>query len=370
VARLGGDEFTILLEDIETPEGASDVAGRVQAAVSQPFTLGGHEVFTTASIGIALGRAGYDIAEDILRDADTAMYRAKVLGKKRHVVFDRGMHDRAVKLLQLETDLRRALERKELFLHYQPIIALETGRVSGFEALARWQHPTRGLISPAEFIPVAEETGIIVPLGLWVLEAACRQMREWADMSGDFDGVTVSVNLSGRQFSQSDLVEQVSAALGKAGLAPARLKLEVTESMVMENVETVVEVLTKLRALGVGLSIDDFGTGYSSLSYLHKFPIDTLKIDRSFVGRMTDNVENAEIVRTIITLAKSLQMSVVAEGVETREQFKRLRESGCDFGQGFILSRPVAHPEAVKLVRQDFHQVIAQRGAEERALAA
>jgi EAL domain-containing protein (putative c-di-GMP-specific phosphodiesterase class I) len=195
-------------------------------------------------------------------------------------------------------------------------------------------------------------------------------MREWADKFGRLDGVTVSVNLSGRQFSQADLVEQVSSVLDKAGLAPGRLKLEVTESMVMENVETVVEVLTRLRALGVGLSIDDFGTGYSSLSYLHKFPIDTLKIDRSFVGRMTSNAENSEIVRTIITLAKSLQMSVVAEGIETREQFERLRESGCDFGQGFALSRPVAPAEAGKLMDQDFTEVIARHGSEECALAA
>jgi diguanylate cyclase (GGDEF)-like protein/PAS domain S-box-containing protein len=353
VARLGGDEFTILLEDLAAADDAIDVARRVQEAVTQPFNIGGHEVFTTASIGIALSNTGYERAEDILRDADTAMYRAKMEGKKRHVVFDKGMHDRAMELLQIETDLRRAITRKEFFLNYQPIVDLETGKVASFEALVRWRHPERGLVMPNEFVPVAEETGLIVPLGLWVLNEACRQMRSWQRLGLAGEHVTVSVNLSSRQFSQADLIEQISSALRDSGLGPESLKLEITESMVMENIDTAIDMLAQLRHLGVGLSIDDFGTGYSSLSYLHRFPIDTLKIDRSFVTQMTDNAENAEIVRTIVTLACSLGMNVIAEGVETREQLSRLSSLGCDYGQGYLFSRPVGAGQAVELLLND-----------------
>jgi predicted signal transduction protein with EAL and GGDEF domain len=353
VARLGGDEFTILLEDLSTMDDALDVARRVQEAVTQPFNIGGHEVFTTASIGIALSNTGYERAEDLLRDADTAMYRAKLEGKKRHVVFDKAMHDRAMELLQIETDLRRAITRKEFFLNYQPIVDLETGKVASFEALVRWRHPERGLVMPGEFVPVAEETGLIVPLGLWVLNEACRQMRMW-QKQGLADGrVTMSVNLSSRQFSQTDLIDQISSALRDSGLRAANLKLEITESMVMENIDTAIDMLMQLRDLGVGLSIDDFGTGYSSLSYLHRFPIDTLKIDRSFVTQMTDNAENAEIVRTIVTLARSLDMDVIAEGVETAEQLRQLGSLGCDYGQGYLFSRPVGAGQAVELLAGD-----------------
>jgi EAL domain-containing protein (putative c-di-GMP-specific phosphodiesterase class I) len=322
----------------------------VQEAVTQPFNIGGHEVFTTASIGIALSTTGYERAEDLLRDADTAMYRAKLLGKKRHIVFDREMHDRAMELLQIETDLRRAITRKEFFVNYQPIVSLETGKVSSFEALVRWRHPERGLVGPSEFIPVAEETGLIIPLGQWVLNEACRQVREWQKLHLADEHVTISVNLSSRQFSQADLIEQVSSALRESGLRPGCLKLEITESMVMENIDTAIDMLMQLRGLGVGLSIDDFGTGYSSLSYLHRFPIDTLKIDRSFVTQMTDNTENAEIVRTIVTLARSLDMDVIAEGVETREQLRQLSALGCDYGQGYLFSRPVGPSQALELL--------------------
>jgi diguanylate cyclase (GGDEF)-like protein/PAS domain S-box-containing protein len=353
VARLGGDEFTILLEDLAETEDAIDVARRVQEAVSQPFNIGGHEVFSTVSIGIALSTTGYERAEDLLRDADTAMYRAKMLGKKRHVVFDKGMHDRAMELLQIETDLRRAITRREFFLNYQPIVSLETGKVCSFEALIRWRHPERGLVMPSEFVPVAEETGLIIPIGQWVLAEACRQMREWQKFFGISESVTMSVNLSGRQFSQADLIEQVSAALREAGLKPGCLKLEITESMVAENIDTAIGMLTQLRDLGVGLSIDDFGTGYSSLSYLHRFPIDTLKIDRSFVTQMMDNTENAEIVRTIVTLARSLDMNVVAEGVETREQLRHLSELECGYGQGYLFSKPVSAGQAIELLLKD-----------------
>jgi diguanylate cyclase (GGDEF)-like protein/PAS domain S-box-containing protein len=371
VARLGGDEFTILLEDLASTEDAIDVARRVQEAVTQPFNIGGHEVFTTASIGIALSNTGYERAEDLLRDADTAMYRAKMEGKKRHVVFDKAMHDRAMELLQLETDLRRAITRKEFFLNYQPIVCLETGRVSSLEALVRWRHPERGIVGPGDFIPVAEETGLILPLGQWVLNEACRQMREWQRQGVADESVTVSVNLSGRQFSQPDLIEQISLALRESGLKSANLKLEITESMVMENFDTATDMLTQLRILGVQLAIDDFGTGYSSLSYLHRFPIDTLKIDRSFVTQMTDNSENAEIVRTIVTLARSLDMAVVAEGVETVDQLRQLGELGCDYGQGYLFSRPIGAARAAELLTEEqFSTLTSYREEAESVLAA
>jgi diguanylate cyclase (GGDEF)-like protein/PAS domain S-box-containing protein len=371
VARLGGDEFTILLEDLAGNEDALEVARRVQEAVTQPFNIGGHEVFTTASIGIALSTTGYERAEDLLRDADTAMYRAKMQGKKRHVVFDKAMHDRAMELLQLETDLRRAISRREFFLNYQPIVCLETGHVSSFEALVRWRHPERGLVMPGEFITVAEETGLIIPLGQWVLGEACRQMREWQKHYILDEDVTVSVNLSSRQFSQADLIEQISSALRETGLPSSSLKLEITESMVMENIDTAIDMLTQLRNLGVGLSIDDFGTGYSSLSYLHRFPIDTLKIDRSFVTRMTDNSENGEIVRTIVTLARSLGMNVIAEGVESRAQLTQLRDLGCDFGQGYLFSKPVAASAAFELIaKSDFASLMCAQEEDEGVLAA
>jgi predicted signal transduction protein with EAL and GGDEF domain len=371
VARLGGDEFTILLEDLAENEDAIEVARRVQEAVTQPFNIGGHEVFTTASIGIALSTPGYERAEDLLRDADTAMYRAKVQGKKRHVVFDKAMHDRAMELLQLETDLRRALQRREFFINYQPIVSLETGKVSSFEALVRWRHPERGLVMPGEFITVAEETGLIIPLGQWVLAEACRQMREWQKHYYIDEEITVSVNLSSRQFSQADLIDQVSSVLRETGLPSSNLKLEITESMVMENIDTAIGMLTQLRNLGVGLSIDDFGTGYSSLSYLHRFPIDTLKIDRSFVTQMTDNTENAEIVRTIVTLARSLAMNVIAEGVETVAQLMQLRDLGCDFGQGYLFSKAVGAPAALELMaKSEFANLIGAREDVESVLAA
>jgi diguanylate cyclase (GGDEF)-like protein len=371
VARLGGDEFTILLEDLASMDDAIEVASRVQEAVSQPFNIGGHEVFTTASIGIALSNTGYERAEDLLRDADTAMYRAKMEGKKRHVVFDKAMHDRAMELLQLETDLRRAITRNEFFLNYQPIVSLETGKVMSFEALVRWRHPERGLVGPGDFIPVAEETGLIIPLGQWVLNEACLQMREWQRHGVADASVTMSVNLSSRQFSQPDLIEQVRGALRESGLRPGNLKLEITESMVMENIDTAIDMLMQLRGLGVGLSIDDFGTGYSSLSYLHRFPIDTLKIDRSFVTQMTDNSENAEIVRTIVTLARSLDMAVVAEGVETSDQLRQLGDLGCDYGQGYLFSRPVgAGPAAELLTEEQFSMLTSYREVAETLVAA
>jgi diguanylate cyclase (GGDEF)-like protein/PAS domain S-box-containing protein len=341
IARLGGDEFTVLLEDIGDGSVITLIAERIQKELSSPFSLSGREVFTTVSIGIALSSKEYGRPEDILRDADTAMYRAKSLGKARHETFDTHMHSQAIKLLQLETDLRRALERQEFLVAYQPIMSLETGALRGFEALIRWHHPEHGLISPMDFIPIAEETGMIVQIGEWVLSEACQQMRRWQLIFPSDPPIFMSVNLSVKQFSQHDLIENVVAILEETKLAPTSLKLEITESAVMENVETAINMLNQLRALGVQLAIDDFGTGYSSLSYLHRFPINTLKIDRSFITRMAENNENAEIVRTISGLAQNLGMDVVAEGVETSEQLEILRGLGCKYGQGYFFSSPI-----------------------------
>jgi diguanylate cyclase (GGDEF)-like protein/PAS domain S-box-containing protein len=341
IARLGGDEFTILLEDIGDGTDVTPVAERIQKELSSPFSLGGREVFTTVSMGIALSSKEYGRPEDILRDADTAMYRAKSLGKARHETFDVGMHSQAIKLLQLETDLRHALERQEFLVVYQPIMSLETGALRGFEALIRWHHPERGLISPMDFIPVAEETGMIVQIGEWVLREACQQMQRWQSVFPTDPPIFICVNLSVKQFSQQDLIERVAAILKETKLPPTSLKLEITESAVMENVETAINMLKQLRASGVQLAMDDFGTGYSSLSYLHRFPINTLKIDRSFITRMVENNENAEIVRTISGLAKNLGMDVVAEGVETRDQLEILRALGCKYGQGYFFSKPL-----------------------------
>ncbi len=352
VARLGGDEFTILLEDINDIEEATQIAGRLQAELSAPFNLCGREVFTTVSIGIAPSSLGYAQPEDVLRDADTAMYRAKSLGKARYALFDKAMHSRAVDIMQLETDLRRAVEREEFVVHYQPIISLENFTVAGFEALARWQHPERGLLGPEHFIHMAEEMGLITALGDQILVAACRQMKSWQEENAAHQKLSVSVNISSQQFTHERLVERIEEVLRETGLDARSLKLEITENLVMESIESATALMHRLRALGVRLSIDDFGTGYSSLSYLHRFPIDTLKIDRSFVADMSGNNENSEIVRTILMLARNLGMDVVAEGVETHEQLSLLRESFCEYGQGFFFCKPVPAAEAGRLLAQ------------------
>ena len=341
LARFGGDEFAILLTGIKNAADAIRVAERIKQELSEPFELDKNSAFTTTSIGIALSSTGYERPEDILRDADTAMYRAKENGKARYEMFDTGMHARVVSRLRLESDLRQAVEQQEFCIHYQPILAMESGRLAGFEALVRWNHPERGLVFPNEFIPTAEETGAILPLGQWVLEQACTKLREWQQQSPCFRSLSLSVNLSAKQMSQPNLVDQVKRALEVSKLNPHCLKLEITESVVMENAEAATTMFKQLRALGVQLSIDDFGTGYSSLSYLHRFPINYLKIDRSFVSRMTETSDNAEIVRTIITLARNLGMEVIAEGVETPEQNQQLKALGCEYGQGYLFSRPV-----------------------------
>ncbi len=349
VARFSGDEFAFILNDISDVEEAIAFAERIKQKISAPFTLSGRQVFTSFSIGIALGGADYKLSEDVLRDADIAMYHAKDT-EKDFVVFDKKMHVRAVTRMQLETDLRIALEREQLCVFYQPIIELDRMKLFGFEALVRWNHPQRGLIPPNEFIPVCEDTGLIVPLTLWVLRQSCRDLMEWQRKSPDNKNLVVSVNLSGKHFGHKDLVEQVKGVIDETGINPACLKLELTESAVMENAERVISMLKELRALGLKLSIDDFGTGYSSLSYLHRFPIDTLKVDRSFVSTMEDGSENGEIVRTVIALAKTLRLDVVAEGIETIHQLHQLRVLGCEYGQGYLFSRPVPLEEAERLL--------------------
>jgi diguanylate cyclase (GGDEF)-like protein/PAS domain S-box-containing protein len=351
VARLGGDEFTILVDDIGSSSDATRVADRVQHELAKPFTLRGHEVFTSASIGIALSATGYDRAEELLRDADIAMYRAKALGKARYEVFDTAMHARAKAILELETDLRRAIERSEFILQYQPVVSLASGLIVGFEGLIRWQHPQRGLIGPASFIPIAEETGLIIPIGRWVLREACRQAQEWEQKFPAMGNLAISVNLSGKQFAQAHLVEDVGRALKESGLDAHRLRLEITESAVMEDAPSAMAMIDQLRALNVKIDIDDFGTGYSSLSYLQRFEIDNLKIDRSFVSAIgNDRGENAEIVRTIVTLARHLGMDAVAEGVETPDQLALLKELGCQRVQGFLFAAPVEGGEAGRLL--------------------
>jgi diguanylate cyclase (GGDEF)-like protein len=350
VARLGGDEFVLLLEDIYEESEAIEVAERIKSELAASFTLNGREVFTTVSVGVASSWTSYHQAEGLIRDADAAMYRAKSLGKNRHEIYDSAMHAQVNDLLQMETALRMAVERNELVVYYQSIVDLETFKISGFEALVRWNHPERGFISPANFIPLAEETGLIVDIGEWVLRDACRQMERWQKIFPSDPPLFVSVNLSSKQFIQSDLIQRVTQIIEETKINPEGLKLEITESAVMDNVETATEMLKKLRALGIKLSIDDFGTGYSSLSYLHRFPIDTLKVDRSFVVNMSEDGENVEIVRTIVSLAQNLGMNVIAEGVETKEQLAALRKLGCENGQGYFFSKPVNAGAAENLI--------------------
>ncbi|QEX17574.1 hypothetical protein FRZ44_28760 [Hypericibacter terrae] len=341
LARLGGDEFTVLLDDIEDLSDAVRIADRLLAALRMPFTLQGQEIYVEASIGIALSATGYATADEVLRDADLAMYRAKALGKSRYEVFDRTMHVQAVGQLALEADLRRALQNQDFILHYQPIVDLRTGDISGLEALVRWQKSTTELIYPGDFISVAEDTGLILDLGMWVLREACETTRAWQLQFPRERPLTISVNLSARQFAQPDLVPQIQHIIADTGIDPETVRLELTESATMANAERAISVLGQLRSLGVRISIDDFGTGYSSLSYLHRFPLDVLKIDRSFVLQMDNAKEGLQIVHTILNLARSLSMEVVAEGVETERHLRKLRALGCEAGQGYYFSRPV-----------------------------
>ncbi|PZD74461.1 Cyclic di-GMP phosphodiesterase Gmr [Acaryochloris thomasi RCC1774] len=357
VARLGGDEFVLLINSIPDIQAAISAVRRIQSSLKAGFNLGGQEIFTTASIGIALGHPHYESAEDLLRDADAAMYQAKQQGKDGYVVFKSAMHSQAVALLQLENDLRRALDRQEFRLHYQPIVQLQTQKIIGFEALTRWQHPERGLVPPSDFIPLAEDTGMIVPLGQWLLQEACSQMLHWQQQFPHETPLSICVNISSRQFAQNDFVADIRQTLTDFPIARSSLKLEITEGVIMEQEETVAEKLKQLKAMGVRLSIDDFGTGYSSLSYLQTFPVDTLKVDRSFVMKM-GHPDSREIVKTIVMLAHNLKLDVVAEGIETQAQGKLLKEMNCEYGQGYYYSRPVEHHAATNLLAKSQSDII------------
>ena len=350
VARLGGDEFTILLENISNLEVATKIAEKIDKTLAIPFSLEGYELFTSASIGIALSTQGYEKPEDILRDADLTMYSAKERGKARYEVFDRSMHTKAIERLHIENDLRRGIEREEFVVHYQPITSLSTGKITGFEALARWHHPTKGFISPGDFIPIAEETGLIIPLGNWLLEESCRQLKVWQLKYPEHSALKISVNLSGKQLKEPSLIGQIDHILVKTQLRATSLKLEITESVLMENIEQAAQTLLALRERKIQLSIDDFGTGYSSLSYLHRFPVDTLKIDRSFINEIQSGQENSAIVKTIVTLAHMLNMDVIAEGIETTSQLDRLKILKCEHGQGFYFSKPLSKEDAERLI--------------------
>ncbi|MEH1942113.1 MAG: EAL domain-containing protein [Nostoc sp.] len=339
VARLGGDEFTILLDDLNNINDVTSVVERIQEALTSAFQLSGYEVFTTVSIGIALSNGSYNLPEELLRDADIAMYRAKALGKARHEIFDSTMYTQVTKLLELEMDLRRAVERQEFQVYYQPIVLLETYKIIGFEALVRWQHPQHGLIPPDSFIPLAEETGLIIPIGYWVLGEACRQMRAWQVQFPTDPPLTISVNLSTKQFSQPGLIDKINQIMQETGLEPGSLKLEITESVLMENIQLAAFMLLQLQQMNIQLHLDDFGIGYSSLSYLHRFPSNALKIDRSFIAKIGANGENLEIVQAIVTLAQSLNIDVIAEGLETLEQLAQLRTMKCKYAQGYFFSQ-------------------------------
>ncbi len=352
VARFGGDEFTLCVEDVGDVLDAARVADRIRAELREPFPVEGQEVFVTASVGIALGGPQYTGAEDLLRDADIAMYRAKGQGRSRYELFDPAMRDRAKARLRLETDLRRAVERHELRLAWQPIVELESGRIEGLEALLRWAQPERGELEPLEFIPVAEESELIVPIGAWVLREACRQARQWQRTVPGAQPLKVSVNLSARQLAHPGLLDAVATALRESDLPAACLRLEITESVLVDGMDEAAAQLERLAGLGVALQMDDFGTGYSSLGYLRRFPLSALKIDRSFVRRMGARRGDYEVVRTVVALAQNLGLGVIAEGVETAVQRDRLLALGCGLGQGFLFSRAVETAAVEAMLRR------------------
>ncbi len=354
VARLGGDEFAILLDELHSPEEAIDIAKRLQQAIAKPLLIDDHELYPSVSIGIALSSLGYTTVEEIIRDADTAMYHAKKTGRSRFVVFDIEMHQQAAQLLRLDGDLRRAIEKQQLELYYQPIVSLTERRLVGFEALLRWHHPEKGLVSPDIFIPIAEENNLIYQIGQWVFESACRQLATWKTNSSISDPLTVNVNLSSKQLTEAKLVEKLIETVRKSGISPNELKLEVTESILMENSRHSLAVLQRLKQAGFHLVIDDFGTGYSSLSYLNKFPIDTLKIDRSFISKIdkSDTSTCVDITHAIISLAHSLGVNVVAEGIERLYHLAWLKQQKCDYGQGFLISKPIPADDATRFAER------------------
>jgi len=352
LARFGGDEFTVLLEDVSGPSDAARVAERIGGALRAPFVLRGRERFVTTSVGISFGGRGGERPGDLLRNADLAMYQAKARGRNRHAVFEPVMGERALQRLELEGALRRALERKEFRLHYQPKVSLESGEIVAMEALIRWEHPAQGLVFPAQFVPVAEEIDLIAPIGRWVLEEACRQARRWHARFSGMPPLKVCVNLSAKQFQHCALLEDIGAALRETGLDPSALDLEITESVVMEDAPATIATLRDLKGLGVNLAIDDFGMGYSSLSYLKRFPVDFLKVDRSLIQGIGEGPKDEAILSALVTLAHSMGTRTIAEGVETKEQLARLREAGYDFGQGYYFARPLPSQAAGALLAE------------------
>jgi diguanylate cyclase (GGDEF)-like protein/PAS domain S-box-containing protein len=357
LARLGGDEFTALLDDVSDPSDAIRVAHRILAKIAHPFNIGGQEIVISASIGIAASSNSYEGADDLLRDAEIAMYRAKRAGKARCEVFDPAMHSSAVRRLKLETDLRRGLEQGELLVYYQPILSLESGKIIGFESLSRWK-TAQGMVSPAEFIPVADETGLILPMNRALYLESCQQLQAWQSKLNCTPPLNISLNITPRQFAQPDLAKEIGEMLSKSGIEPSRVNLEITETIAMGDADHAFSVLSDLKALGVRLSIDDFGTGYSSLSRLSRFPIDALKIDRVFISQMSTDHDNHEIVRLIISLAHSLGLKVVAEGTETQDEVNELKHLKCEMVQGFLYSPPVDSVKAFELLLASHRQAL------------
>jgi len=353
VARLSGDEFAILLESITDASDAGRVAERIEEALSFPINLGGAEITTSASMGIVTSSMSQEQPEQLLRSADMAMYRAKAAGRARYEMFDRAMHTDALVRLQLETDLRRAVEQGEFRLHYQPLVSLRTGRVTGLEALLRWEHPQRGLVQPSDFIPIAEETGLIVRIGRWVLTEACRQLKAWQEAHPREDPLSMSVNLSVKQFSQPDLLDQIANVLRVSGIPPGCLRLEITEAALIDKGDAALTLLGQIKQLGAQIYLDDFGTGYSSLIYLHQLPIDAIKIDRDLVSTMDSDEKNLRLVRTILTFAQIIGVRAEAEGISSAEQLRELRALKCEHGQGFLFSAAIPHDAVDEVLTAD-----------------
>lgn len=349
VARVGEDEFCLLLHNLEYQEQVQQAAEEMLQLFTKPFAVADYEIFVTVSIGIAIGPTGFQHPSELLQSADMAMRKAKVQNKGGYQIFNQAMHTITFNRLLLENDLRRAIDRQEFFLHYQPIIDLKTHQIHGFEALVRWQHPTRGFVSPAEFIPCTEETGLILPIGLWVLQQACQQWRSWHDQG--FQNISMSVNLSARQFLYPHLLRDLDRVLAETQMDPRQLKLEITESTILDNTSATLRTLDKLGDRGIHLSIDDFGTGYSSLQYLNRLPVHSLKIDRTFIQDLQETEQNAKIVEAIITLGHALGLTIVAEGVETEAQANQLQTLACNYGQGYLFSRPLAIEQAIALLQ-------------------
>ena len=368
IARIGSDEFAILLNNIQNINYATNIAERIYKKFITPFNIDGYDIFTEASIGIAIGHKDYLKPEDLLRDAELALSDAKKCSRTCYQLFDRAMHGRALALLQLESDLRWAIKREELLLYYQPIVSLVDNQISGFEVLLRWQHPIHGLVNPTEFIPIAEETGLILSLGSWVLKEACQQMQIWQSQFEEIAHWKISINISSKQLAQPNFIEQIKQVLKETKLNPHNLKLEITESSLVEDTESIIAIFKELKALGIQFSLDDFGTGYSSLSYLHQFPFDTIKIDRSFVSNIDNNSEKLRIVRAIITLVRSLGMNTTAEGIETFEQLAQLKALKCQYGQGYLLSRPLDTAASEAFIFQKLSQSVRQKGDSYRTL--